>query len=1027
MSSPNPNWPLLWCKVAFNINPNDPAAGTPTWTDLTDRLLDFTVSRGRQYELDQVQAGEFTATLRDSDEQLNPANTASPFYPNVVPYRRLALAAMWPPGNTAAGGPNLLNSSAVAPGPYDPSFESYTAVPSWIVTFATTPNVSSAQAFQGTKSLAWTVTGGSGEQVTGWNLLCVPGEQYTISAYVYQTAGNTTAIFINGGAGGTNTTATTTWTRLSVTFTATSTAHQVYVGSTAPSLSGSMWLDAIQMETGSSASTWSSIGPVIYPIFAGFVERWPSTWNHQGTYGICQITAVDALGVLSQATLDSELSNQIEALAPTYYWPLWEPQGSQAFANTTLAGQPPLSVYTGPFGAGNGLVAGDSALPIPGDNGGVRVTFAPGNNTNASQMDCQILNAGPVGTSGSTGIQAIPANPAVSWSATLIVWAGANLPTDSRKGTTQTLATLVCPPQGSNQAQPLTIGVTGTNVLWQQDPSFEGQSSGATPTYLGSLLIGAMTVTNTQHLYGANSAQFPIGAGSGLQGVLITAFGLTSGQQYTFSCGVRQTAANTMLLGAAADSGIPPASWLANSSGMTSVNTWVTMTVSFTANGTSQNMWVYSSAPANNSTVYIDGMQVEAGPAASAFTTNYGNAFVTYEGPGGQTLTAMETGTNDADGKMRMFVAQVIQDPAGNTTVSLQVDNTQNASATASTASLGGQLPAGASIVQVGGQSTLGLTGQTWNGQVAHVSLWNSALPSGAIGNIYSAGQIGWGPYTFFTEKSGARVSRWLGYVFTGTTAVDAGQSVQDVSPVQRANYALDALNGVVLGEGGLLYADKAGTVTFKARTARFQTATPKWTLGEQETPYEADVAFSEDPTQVYNDITISRVGGQALPAYASSYLNFQSGINSSDNFYGGTVCHVTDGPSMLAYGDRQLTAEVNTASDSETVDHANYLLSRYKQPLRRLDTLTISAGGKPTAWSVVLGMELNDRATVKRRTSAFTDIDDYFIEKLDVSVNFAAGEWDLSVQASPADLQQAWLLNDPVFGVLGSTTKLGW
>lgn len=1025
MASPNPNWPLLFCKVAFNAAPN--TSTTPSWADLTSRVLAFTTTRGRQYELDQVQAGECTITFADPDEALNPANTGSAYYPNVLPYRRLAMAAMWPPSAALAGGPNLLNSSALAPGPYDPSFETYGSVPSWVVTFATTPSISSAQAFQGTKSLAWTVTASGGEQVTGWNLLCVPGEQYTVSAYVYQTAANTTAIFINGGAGGTNSTATNAWTRLTVTFTATSFAHQVYVGSTAPTLSGSIWLDAVQMETGSSASTWSSVGPVIYPIFGGYVERWPTTWNHQGTYGICDVTAVDALGVLALATLDSEVSNQIQALAPTYYWPLWEGQGAVAFANTTLTGQPPLQVFTSPFGAGNGLVVGDSSLPIPGDNGGTRVTFIPGNRTTASQMDCQILNAGPVGTGGGTGIQPIPANPAASWSATLVVWAGALPVPDSRKGTTQTLATLACPPQGSGQAQPLTIGVTGTNVLWQQDPSFEGQSSGATPTYLGSLLIGAMTVTNTQALYGSNSAQFPIGAGSGLQGVLITAFGLTSGQQYTFSCGVRQTAANTMLLGAAADSGIPPASWLANSSGMTATNTWQTLSVTFTANSTSQNMWVYSAAPANSGTAFIDGMQVEAGPAASAFTALYGNAFVTYEGPGGQTLTAMEAGTNDADGKMRMWVAQVTQNPAGNTTVSLQVDNTQNASATASTASLGGQLVAGASIVQVGGQSTMGLTGQTWNGQVAHVGLWASALNSGQIGNIYSAGQIGWGPYTFFTERSGGRVSRWLGYVFTGSTAVDTGQSMMDVSPVQRANYALDALNGVVLGEGGQLYADKAGVVTFKARTARFQTTTAKWTLGELEIPYEADIGMGLDPTQVFNDVQVSRVGGQTLPAYASSYLNYQPGITSSDNTYGGIVAHVVDAPSVLQYGDRQYQAEVNTASDPETVDHANFLLQRYRQPVQRLEALTISAGGKPSFWAAVLGVELNDRVTIKRRTPVFTAADDFFVEKLDLSVNFASGDWDLSVQASPVDRQQVWLLGDSTFGVLGTSTRLGW
>ncbi len=64
--------------------------------------------------------------LDDPDEYLNPANTASPYYPNVVPYRQCVLQAMWP--NSGTG--NLLNSLSG----FDPTFEDYDAdsTPDWV-------------------------------------------------------------------------------------------------------------------------------------------------------------------------------------------------------------------------------------------------------------------------------------------------------------------------------------------------------------------------------------------------------------------------------------------------------------------------------------------------------------------------------------------------------------------------------------------------------------------------------------------------------------------------------------------------------------------------------------------------------------------------------------------------------------------------------------------------------------------------------------------------------------------------------
>src|SRR4051794_16067073 len=45
------------------------------------------------HELDQVQTGSLSFTLDNSDRRFDPAFTASPFYPNVVPMRKVRLSA----------------------------------------------------------------------------------------------------------------------------------------------------------------------------------------------------------------------------------------------------------------------------------------------------------------------------------------------------------------------------------------------------------------------------------------------------------------------------------------------------------------------------------------------------------------------------------------------------------------------------------------------------------------------------------------------------------------------------------------------------------------------------------------------------------------------------------------------------------------------------------------------------------------------------------------------------------------------
>jgi hypothetical protein len=81
-------FPTIDYDVAFADDATDT---TPTWDDVSPYLLEFVTRRGRQMELDQMEAGSLVGTLNNQTRRFDPANTAGPHYPNVVPVRQTRL------------------------------------------------------------------------------------------------------------------------------------------------------------------------------------------------------------------------------------------------------------------------------------------------------------------------------------------------------------------------------------------------------------------------------------------------------------------------------------------------------------------------------------------------------------------------------------------------------------------------------------------------------------------------------------------------------------------------------------------------------------------------------------------------------------------------------------------------------------------------------------------------------------------------------------------------------------------------
>lgn len=72
-------------EIAFATDPFD----TPTWTDVSEYVEALSGARGKGRVLDQMPAGTCDVVLDNTDGRFDPNNTSSPYYPNVLPMRRI--------------------------------------------------------------------------------------------------------------------------------------------------------------------------------------------------------------------------------------------------------------------------------------------------------------------------------------------------------------------------------------------------------------------------------------------------------------------------------------------------------------------------------------------------------------------------------------------------------------------------------------------------------------------------------------------------------------------------------------------------------------------------------------------------------------------------------------------------------------------------------------------------------------------------------------------------------------------------
>jgi hypothetical protein len=471
-----PNFPLLLTEWAPAYSAN--SGSMPSYfTDISARTRDGdSFKKGKQYELDTIQASELTMTLGNLDAALDPTNTSGPFYGHISPYQPFRIRAQYPPTQ------NLLPQAVADAG----EGWSTGAIPASFLMHSTTDSTGgqivapSDGAYQGTNVFQFAVNTFTNSRVgTHEGASVAPGQTYTFQCRARCVTAGVTApvhavvnfygpsVSSGGGTVSNNSSATQTlvgastgavWYYFTVTGTAPANACGVSVGittTTSASGSGYIQIDALQLETGSTATAWTYPG-TWYPVFTGFVERWPSSWKDSGSYGVVTPTITDPFGLLSMGQLSDAMTEEITGDSATWLFRLDDPSSASQAAEAN-GRFPALNVVSS--SAGPGTVTFGNSITASNTTSGI---FTAG----GTSPKCVQFTAATPGTSSATAASMLsldesgvygPANNAL-WSRMIAFrWTGSTAPANGE--------VIWSTFGGSNKLSTIQLAITATGAL----------------------------------------------------------------------------------------------------------------------------------------------------------------------------------------------------------------------------------------------------------------------------------------------------------------------------------------------------------------------------------------------------------------------------------------------------------------------------------------------------------------------------------------------------------------------------------
>lgn len=261
-----------------------------------------------------------------------------------------------------------------------------------------------------------------------------------------------------------------------------------------------------------------------------------------------------------------------------------------------------------------------------------------------------------------------------------------------------------------------------------------------------------------------------------------------------------------------------------------------------------------------------------------------------------------------------------------------------------------------------------------------------------AADGFITLAQVTVGTATRSAQSSGTRVGAVLTEAGWPTSKRDIATgevTLQADTPAQDTN-VVDYLLTVTETEFGAFFMSREGLATFRDRQAS-QDFTSPVVLGGTGIPISA-VALDYGTENLYNSVTLSRANG-------------------------GTVT-TSDATSQAAYGVSEYTKSgLLFDDDTELGELASYLLSRYKNPTLRVQSVTVLMKGLGTAdQATVAALEVADPVQVTFTPSVGSAITQYAsVDRIDHSISPSSH----TVTLSMSQAQASFILDSSIFGEL--------
>lgn len=245
------------------------------------------------------------------------------------------------------------------------------------------------------------------------------------------------------------------------------------------------------------------------------------------------------------------------------------------------------------------------------------------------------------------------------------------------------------------------------------------------------------------------------------------------------------------------------------------------------------------------------------------------------------------------------------------------------------------------------------------------------------------------GPPVFDEARAGQRIDRVLTLIGWPATRRDIDQGVSRLiaHAPDPTTKVVTYLQQCARSEYGRLFVTASGDIRFDQRRA--------WSANA--TQATSQVTLTDQVGTNYDQIVLSP-GGRAR--IHNQVVRAQDG--------GGREFTARDGTSIARYGTLESSVtDLLTLSEQEIQDQANYVLGRFANPSRFVETVTIDPlTGLVGLWPHVLERELGDRVTVERtpRPAVAAVSAEYWIEGIDHTIDNVAKRWRTSWRLAEVD-----------------------